>query len=136
MILVAKTKQEINIAKEILNERIYLQPTNEFKALLLLDKRHRISWIVGYDGRIGKTMQMHVANVSENSFLPKVFIVSAFDYPFNYLNIDIVFGIVNGANKKAMNFDKKLGFTEKMRWKGMHDDGGDLVLFEMHKKKL
>ena len=34
---------------------------------------------------------------------------------------------------KAMDYDKKLGFNEVLRFAGMHDDGGDLVVLEMNK---
>jgi RimJ/RimL family protein N-acetyltransferase len=57
----------------------------------------------------------------------------AFDYPFNFLGLEKVFGIVNSLNTRAMEYDKKVGFKEVIRFPGMHGDGGDLVVFEMNK---
>ena len=41
--------------------------------------------------------------------------------------------VVNSNNIKAMEYDQKLGFKEAVRFAGMHEDGGDLVVFEMNK---
>ena len=68
----------------------------------------------------------------EQSVLWKL-LFAAFDYPFNQLGIEKTFGIVNSQNIKAMEYDQKLGFKEAVRFKGMHTDGGDLVVFEMDK---
>jgi len=32
-----------------------------------------------------------------------------------------------------MEYDQKLGFKEAVRFPGVHDNGGDLVVFEMNK---
>jgi hypothetical protein len=32
-----------------------------------------------------------------------------------------------------MEYDRKVGFKEAIRFPGMHGDGGDLVVFEMNK---
>ena len=77
---------------------------------------------------------MHVARMGEYKYTPKPLIYAAFDYPFNKYGVDIIFGVVNSMNTNALEFDQKLGFKEKIRWNGMHDDGGDLILLEMHKK--
>jgi hypothetical protein len=45
----------------------------------------------------------------------------------------MVFGIVNSNNVKAMEYDQKLGFTESKRFAGVHENGGDIVVFEMNK---
>jgi RimJ/RimL family protein N-acetyltransferase len=69
----------------------------------------------------------------KGGYTPKGLLFGAFDYPFNFLSLEKVFGIVNSFNTKATEYDKKLGFTEAIRFPGMHCDGGDLVVFEMNK---
>ena len=118
----------------ILYERALVQPTNDLKSLLWYSKRGTIDWVVGYTAWIGKTVQMHVACVGGYKYTPKSLLYAAFDYPFNKCRVDIVFGVVNSLNDNVLKFDLKLGFKEKMRWEKMHDDGGDLILLEMHKK--
>ena len=109
----------------ILYERALVQPTNDLKSLLWYSKRGTIDWVVGYTAWIGKTVQMHVVCVGEHKYTPK---------PLNKCGVDIVFGVVNSLNDNVLKYDIKLGFKEKMRWEGMHDDGGDLILLEMHKR--
>jgi RimJ/RimL family protein N-acetyltransferase len=75
---------------------------------------------------------MHVINLVD-SYTPKGLLFGAFDFPFNYLGVEKIIAIVNSLNTRAMNYDKKLGFTEVVRLEGMHDDGGDLVVLEMNK---
>tara|TARA_R100001129_G_scaffold186433_1_gene178149 strand:+ start:1835 stop:2245 length:411 start_codon:yes stop_codon:yes gene_type:complete len=122
------------LSARILYERALVQPTNDLKSLLWYSKRGTIDWVVGYTAWIGKTVQMHVACVGEYKYTPKSLLHAAFDYPFNKCGVGIVFGVVNSLNDKVLKYDIKLGFTEKMRWEGMHDDGGDLILLEMHKR--
>jgi RimJ/RimL family protein N-acetyltransferase len=87
---------------------------------------------MGYTAFIGKTCQMHMVNL-KGGYTPKKLLFSAFDYPFNYRNLEKVFGLVDSNNIKAMEYDQKLGFKEAIRFAEMHDSGGDLVVFEMNK---
>jgi hypothetical protein len=100
--------------------------------LFWVDKNNEIEWVIGYNAFIGKTCQMHVVNLKE-SYCPRGVLFGAFDYPFNFLGLEKVFGIVNSLNTRAMEYDKKVGFKEVIRFPGMHGDGGDLVVFEMNK---
>ena len=134
MVVVPKTHEHESLAARILYERALVQPTNDLKSLLWYSKRGTIDWVVGYTAWIGKTVQMHVVCVGEHKYTPKPLLSAAFDYPFNQCGVDIVFGVVNSLNDNVLKYDIKLGFTEKMRWEGMHDDGGDLVLLEMRKE--
>jgi RimJ/RimL family protein N-acetyltransferase len=69
----------------------------------------------------------------KGGYTPKQLLKSAFEYPFNHCELVKVFGIVNSKNEKAMEYDQKLGFREAHRFIGVHDDGGDIVFFEMDK---
>jgi RimJ/RimL family protein N-acetyltransferase len=119
-------------AAEILLREIGVQPCGDLQALFWTGEDNKIEWVVGFTAFIGKTCQMHVINLVE-SYTPKGLLFAAFDYPFNFLGVEKIIGIVNSLNTRAMNYDKKLGFTEVVRLEGMHDDSGDLVVLEMNK---
>jgi hypothetical protein len=113
-------------------EHVGVQPCGDLEALFWVDEENKIEWVIGYTAFIGKTCQMHMINL-KGGYTPKGLLFGAFDYPFNYCGIEKVFGIVNSKNERAMQYDQKLGFKEALRFNEMHDDGGDLVVFEMNK---
>jgi RimJ/RimL family protein N-acetyltransferase len=120
------------IAHRYLYQHAGVEWSADFQALLWVDENNEIEWVIGYNAFIGKTCQMHVVNLS-NSYTPKGVLFGAFDFPFNFMGLEKVFGIVNSKNTRAMEYDQKLGFKEAIRFPGMHGDNGDLVVFEMNK---
>jgi RimJ/RimL family protein N-acetyltransferase len=132
MLQSAQSYEAKQTAAQILLEHVGVQPCGDLQALFWVDEENKIEWVVGYTAFIGKTCQMHVINLTE-SYTPKGLLFAAFDFPFNYLGVEKIIAIVNSLNTRAMNYDKKLGFTEVVRLEGMHDDGGDLVVLEMNK---
>jgi RimJ/RimL family protein N-acetyltransferase len=132
MLQSAQSYEAKQIAADILLREVGVQPCGDLQALLWVDEANKIEWVVGYTAFIGKTCQMHVINLTE-AYTPKGLLFGAFDFPFNYLGVEKIIAIVNSLNTRAMNYDKKLGFTEVVRLEGMHDDGGDLVVLEMNK---
>ena len=132
MICSAQTLEARQIASEILLREVGVQPCGDLQAIFWVDDQNQIEWVIGYTAFIGKTCQMHMVNL-KGGYTPKQLLKSAFDYPFNQLGIEKAFGIVNSLNTKAMEYDQKLGFKEAVRFAGMHEDGGDLVVFEMNK---
>ena len=132
MICSAQTPEARQIASDILLREVGVQPCGDLQAIFWVDDQNQIEWVIGYTAFIGKTCQMHMVNL-KGGYTPKQLLKSAFDYPFNQLGIEKAFGIVNSLNTKAMEYDQKLGFKEAVRFAGMHEDGGDLVVFEMNK---
>ena len=132
MLVAANTQELKNIAIQILLNEIGVQPCGDLQALFWANKENQIEWVIGYTAFIGKTCQMHMVNL-KGGYTPKELLRAAFDYPFNQGGIEKTFGIVNSNNTKAMEYDQKLGFKEIMRFAAMHDDGGDIVVFEMNK---
>lgn len=132
MLMVAITPEQRQLAAEILLREVGVQPCGDQQAIFWVDENGQIDWVVGYTGFIGKTCQMHMVNFKEG-FTPRALIRAAFDYPFNQVGCEIVLGVVNSKNEKAMKYDKHLGFTEALRFPGVHDNGGDIVLFKMEK---
>ena len=132
MICSAQTPEARQIASDILLKEVGVQPCGDLQAIFWVNEQNQIEWVIGYTAFIGKTCQMHMVNL-KGGYTPKQLLKSAFDYPFNQLGIEKAFGIVNSLNEKAMEYDQKLGFKEAVRFAGMHENGGDLVVFEMNK---
>lgn len=132
MLWSANTLELRNLAAKILQNEIGVQPCGDLQAIFWADESGKIEWVVGFTAFIGKTCQIHVVAL-KGGYTPKQFLKAAFDYPFNHCNLDKMFGIVNSKNLKAMEYDQKLGFKEAIRFAGVHDDGGDIVVFEMNK---
>lgn len=133
MLLGCSTPEQRAVAAQILQERIGVQPSADQQALMWLnDETGVVEWVVGYNAFIGKTCQMHVVNM-EGKTTPRKLIWAAFDYPFNQAGREVVFGVLNSENPRAVEYDKKLGFKEVHRIPGVHDDGGDIVLLQMNK---
>jgi hypothetical protein len=132
MIQSAQSYEAKQIASDILLREIGVQPCGDLQALFWVDEENKIEWVIGYTAFIGKTCQMHMVNL-KGGYTPKGLLFGAFDFPFNYLGLEKAIGILNSLNTKAVEYDKKLGFTEVVRFEGMHDDGGDLIVMEMNK---
>jgi hypothetical protein len=132
MIQSAQSYEAKQIASDILLREVGVQPCGDLEALFWVNEENKIEWVIGYTAFIGKTCQMHMVNL-KGGYTPKKLLFSAFDYPFNYRNLEKVFGLVDSNNIKAMEYDQKLGFKEAIRFAEMHDSGGDLVVFEMNK---
>lgn len=132
MLVAANTQELKNIATKILLNEIGVQPCGDLQAIFWANKENQIEWVVGYTAFIGKTCQMHMVNL-KGGYTPKDLLKAAFDYPFNKCGLEKTFGLVNSNNVKAMEYDQKLGFKEIMRFAGMHENNGDMVIFEMNK---
>jgi hypothetical protein len=132
MIQSAQSYEAKQIASDILLREVGVQPCGDLEALFWVNEDNKIEWVIGYTAFIGKTCQMHMVNL-KGGYTPKKLLFSAFDYPFNYRNLEKVFGLVDSNNIRAMEYDQKLGFKEAIRFAEMHDSGGDLVVFEMNK---
>ena len=55
------------------------------------------------------------------------------DYAFNYAELELLIGLVNGNDEHVLRFDQWLGFKEFQRFPKMHKHDGDLVMLAMHK---
>jgi hypothetical protein len=132
MLQSAQSLEAKQVAADILFREVGVQPCNDLQALFWVDADNKIEWVIGYTAFIGKTCQMHMVNL-KGGYTPKGLLFGAFDFPFNYCGLEKVFGIVNSNNTAAIEYDRKLGFKEALRFEGMHDNDGDLVVLHMDK---
>lgn len=111
-----------------LAERIGLPWSTDFKALGRVED-DRIIAVVGFEGFTGTACRMHMAG-DKKGWMTRDFIRKAFNYPFNVLGLNMVFGLVPSGNTEALDVDRRLGFRELMYIPGAHPDGG-LHLLQM-----
>jgi hypothetical protein len=87
------------------------------------------------DSFLGKTCQIHLAMREDFHFSPRGMLFSTFEYVFDILKVELLLGVVNSKNHKAMYYDLHLGFKELFRMPGVHEDGGDIVILGMTRDK-
>ena len=133
MLIVADSPELKELAAEILLKEIGVQPSADQQAIFWANPDTKvIEWCIGFTNFIGKTCQIHVVNFNKK-YTPRKLLWATFDYPFRQLGLESLIGIVNSNNEQAMKYDQNLGFKEVHRFAGLHDDGGDIVVFELKK---
>ena len=133
MLIVADSPKLKELAAEILLKEIGVQPSADQQSIFWANAETKvIEWCIGFTNFIGKTCQIHVVNFNKK-YTPRKLLWATFDYPFRQLGLESLIGIVNSNNEQAMKYDQNLGFKEVHRFVGLHDDGGDIVVFEMKK---
>lgn len=134
MVVGAQTPEQRQLAADILFNEIGVKSTCDLQAIFWINpETMQPDWVVGFDGFIGKTCQIHVVN-RKKKYTPKALLKAVFEYPFEKIGIEMLLGVVNSKNLEAMKYDQNLGFKEINRLEGMHEDGGDIVLFAMKKE--
>lgn len=134
MLMVANKPELKQLAAEILQKEIGVQPSADLQAIFWVNPQDKaIEWCIGYTSFLGKTCQIHVVSFNKK-YTPRKLLWAAFDYPFNQAGVETLIGIVNSKNDLAMKYDQNLGFKEVYRFEGVHDEGGDVVVFEMKKQ--
>lgn len=103
-----------------------------FRALEAVAEDGRIRGMVGFDGWWGNAAQMHVAIESPGAL--RALLLPAFDYLFNFSGKSIALGVVPAHNKRALRFDKHIGFREVYRVRDGWAAGDDMVFLELRKE--
>jgi len=73
------------------------------------------------------SISMHVASLLPR-WVTKDMLWICFDYPFRQLKVNTIFGQVKASNAAALEFDKRLGFSEITRIDDVFPDGAMVVL--------
>lgn len=76
------------------------------------------------------SIMMHVAAEPGRRWLTRERLRIFFHYPFEYLGVRKVIGLVQSTNKEAIRFDEHIGFNLEARLTGACV-GGDLLLYTM-----
>lgn len=87
-----------------------------------------------YEGFNGINMWVHLAGLPGRAWLNREFLQAGFRYPFIQCGVKRLSGYVNASNTDARRFDEHVGFREEARLKGAAPDGGDVIIYVMHKE--
>lgn len=93
----------------------------------------RILGAVLFEDYAGLSMKCHVAIANEHAPIRKL-ITAAARYAFIDIGVEKLVGIVNSNNKRALNFDLRIGFDACAILPRMYADGGDAVILMMERK--
>lgn len=86
-----------------------------------------------YEGFNGHNVWMHVGAVPGKRWMTKDYLLACFRYPFIVAGCAYVRGYVEASNTVARRFDEHLGFRQEAVLKGAASDGGDVILYVMHR---
>jgi RimJ/RimL family protein N-acetyltransferase len=104
-------------------------------ALGLLDSKGRLVAGVVYDNFRGYDINMHIAAIPGGKWLNREFLREGFRYPFLYLGVERITGLVAASNVEAQRFDEHLGFVLEGRVRKGLPDGDDLLVYGMLKSE-
>ena len=134
MLVAANTLELRETAASILLRETGVKATQQFQAIFWVNEEtSKIEWVIGFDGFIGKVCQIHDVNISGKGYTPRKLLKAVFDYAFIKCGLEALLGVVNSHNTRALEYNRKLGFTNLAVLPGMHDDGGDIVLMKLNK---
>jgi hypothetical protein len=133
VIVTPNDDNEWNALAQFLHHHSGVQPSADLK-LVGWVREDLLEIVVGFSSFLGKTCQMHVAMVPDIHYSPRAMLRFCFEYAFLQAKVEKILGVVNSANLRAMEYDQALGFRELYRLPGLHDKGGDIVLFGMGRK--
>jgi len=92
----------------------------------------KIYAMVGWDRWTPNSVEAHIV-VANPRGMTKQFLVEIFKYAFITANKKLIVGITRGNNEESLEFNRRVGFTEKYRIVDGWEDGVDMVVQEMRK---
>lgn len=112
--------------------RVPIFASEGMQAIGLAQDGNLIAGVV-FEGFNGHNMWMHVAAQPGAKWLTRAYLQACFAYPFIQCGVSRVSGYVEASNTAAKKFDEHLGFTQEAVLKGAASDGGDAIIYVMHK---
>lgn len=99
------------------------------------EKDGEIQATVIYEGINDFNCWMHCAAVPGRHWLNRTFLRAAFAYPFLVCKVRMVRGYVDASNWEARRGDEHLGFRVEAVLEGAAKDGGDVLIYVMHREE-
>src|SRR5262245_17947780 len=132
VMVLPKNPQEWSTMVEFLREHAGVHPSADLRVIGWVSEG-KLVIVVGLNGFLGKLAQIHIAFAPGWHFSPRDMLEEVFRHAFISEKREMLLGVVNSNNAKAMRWDQHLGFRELYRLPGMHDGDGDVVLLAMKK---
>lgn len=134
MIVTSRSQAEWQAMAGFLQERAGVQPSVDLRCIGWVSEG-KLVIVVGMHGFLGSVAQIHLAFAEGWTFAPREMLREVFRHAFIDAKREMLIGIVNSKNGRAMKMDAHLGFKELFRLPGMHDDGGDIVVVGLKKSE-
>lgn len=132
MIVSSRTDVDRMILFNFLKHRgVGIFASEDFQAIGRTNEAGELMGVVGFNGFCGNTACMHIAG--EGNWVSREFIKQVFHYTFVQLKLEYLIGTVAANNERALNFDKRMGFTELVKLPNGWAPGIDLIVLHMHK---
>lgn len=136
MIVVPRTPEEWQSLAGFLKHHAGVHPSADLQCIgWVSDEDKKLVIVVGFNGFMGSVAQIHLAMAEGWHFSPREMLRECFRYAFVTAKREMLLGVVNSRNDKAMRMDLHLGFRELYRLPAMHEDGGDIVLLGMKREE-
>lgn len=133
MIVTSQTDTEKAALFDFLKSRkVLTTPTTDFQAIGRVNKELALQGVVGYNGFCGLTCAIHVAG--DGNWISRDLLWAAFDYPFQQLKMEYLFGPVAADNLRAIKLNTHLGFEIIQSIPNGWQIGTDLLIFGMARK--
>ena len=84
-----------------------------------------------YQNYTRRSIGIHVSGFKPN-WISRDLLWICFHYPFVQLGCEYIFGLAPAFNLKALEFNRKMGFTEVTRIEHVFHEG-DMVVFRLHR---
>jgi len=122
-----------NALAAFMQQRAGVDPSQGTKYLGWVDmEEKKLAVGVAFNGFMGNLCQIHVAMAENYSYTPKEMLREVFQFAFDGMKRELLIGVVSSLNKKAMKFDKHLGFVEHSRFKkALYNKTADLIILTM-----
>lgn len=122
---------------EYFHTKLGINNTADFRGVLhvpveyqgLTPSMDHVGVAICYAGFIGKTCCMHTV-IPRPDLLTQRIVRESFEFPFLVCNLECVIALVDSTNAAALEFDRRLGFTEFHRIPNAGIDG-DMVMLQM-----
>lgn len=79
----------------------------------------------------GAGVAMNIASDGSKRWMTKSFLRACFEWPFHYLKVARVTGLVRADQPDVMKFDEHLGFKREGVLRKAEPDGTDLIIYGM-----
>lgn len=86
-----------------------------------------------YTEYAGAGVAMNIASDGSKRWMTKQFLRACFEWPFDYLKVNRVTGLVRADQPDVMKFDEHLGFKREGVLRKAEPDGMDLIIYGMLK---
>lgn len=117
-----------------MEKRLGISYSADFRGIGVSRDGLSLAAVVAYNGFTGRSCFMHSA-IDDPSAVSRTFVRAIFEYPFVQCKLVEVLALVDSANTRALDIDKRCGFKEVYRVEDSGLEGKDLILLRLRKSE-